>query len=92
MPIPILHVTNHGEIENSEKKNVLVSGRIHPGESNSSHVIKGFIDFLCSDRPEAQVLRKRMNFFIVPMMNPDGVIMGNSRSSASGKDLNREFL
>lgn len=26
------------------------------------------------------------------MANPDGVIMGNSRSSASGKDLNREYL
>ena len=25
------------------------------------------------------------------MMNPDGVILGNSRSGASGKDLNREF-
>ena len=26
------------------------------------------------------------------MINPDGVIMGNSRTSASGKDLNREYL
>ncbi len=25
------------------------------------------------------------------MVNPDGVILGNSRSGASGKDLNREF-
>jgi murein tripeptide amidase MpaA len=25
------------------------------------------------------------------MVNPDGVIMGNSRTSAAGKDLNREF-
>lgn len=25
------------------------------------------------------------------MMNPDGVILGNSRCGASGKDLNREF-
>ena len=28
---------------------------------------------------------------MIPMMNPDGVILGNSRSGASGKDLNREF-
>lgn len=34
-------------------------------------------------------LRNKINFIIVPMSNPDGVIMGNSRSSASGKDLNR---
>ena len=26
------------------------------------------------------------------MVNPDGVVLGNSRTSASGKDLNREYL
>lgn len=25
------------------------------------------------------------------MLNPDGVVLGNSRTSAIGKDLNREF-
>ena len=28
---------------------------------------------------------------IIPMMNPDGVVLGNSRTGAAGKDLNREF-
>lgn len=26
------------------------------------------------------------------MLNPDGVIIGNSRTSFSGKDLNRSFM
>jgi murein tripeptide amidase MpaA len=30
-------------------------------------------------------------FHIVPMLNPDGVIAGNFRTSYSGKDLNRQF-
>lgn len=30
-------------------------------------------------------------FYIVPMLNPDGVIAGNFRTSYSGKDLNRQF-
>ena len=25
------------------------------------------------------------------MLNPDGVVIGNSRTGAAGKDLNREF-
>jgi murein tripeptide amidase MpaA len=25
------------------------------------------------------------------MINPDGVVLGNTRTSVSGKDLNREF-
>jgi len=26
------------------------------------------------------------------MVNPDGVIIGNTRTSTAGKDLNRQFL
>lgn len=26
------------------------------------------------------------------MVNPDGVVLGNTRTSAAGKDLNRQFL
>jgi murein tripeptide amidase MpaA len=52
-------------------------------------MLNGFIDFLISDTKEAEELRDRANFFIVPMLNPDGVIMGNSRVSGAGKDLNR---
>lgn len=31
-------------------------------------------------------------FKIIPMVNPDGVVLGNYRTSLSGKDLNREFV
>jgi murein tripeptide amidase MpaA len=30
-------------------------------------------------------------FYIVPMINVDGVVVGNYRTSYSGKDLNRQF-
>ena len=49
----------------------------------------GFIKFLLADNKDAEELRNIANFFIVPMLNPDGVILGNTRTSASGKDLNR---
>lgn len=31
------------------------------------------------------------NFHIIPMINPDGVVAGNYRTSFSGRDLNRKF-
>lgn len=86
--IPVLHITNHDQIA-VPKKNIFIIGRTHPGESNGSHVLNGFINFICSSIDQAVQLRDKINFIIVPMANPDGVIMGNSRSSCSGKDLNR---
>lgn len=38
-----------------------------------------------------QILENRVVFVIIPMLNPDGVIFGNGRSTALGRDINREF-
>lgn len=73
------------------KKNIFITGRIHPGETNGSHMMTGFLSYICSNDQSAIAMRKRTNFFIIPMLNPDGVILGNSRSSVAGKDLNRVF-
>ena len=34
--------------EKAKRKGVFISARIHPGESNSSHIMKGVIEFLTS--------------------------------------------
>jgi murein tripeptide amidase MpaA len=57
---------------------VLLS-RTHPAESVGSFVMRGVLDFLTSDKNEAKLLRDKFVFKIVPMVNPDGVIIGNSR-------------
>ena len=69
---------------------MIIVGRVHPGETNSSWVLHGMIDFLVSR--EAHKLRDKLIFKIVPMINPDGVVAGNYRTSFIGKDLNRLFL
>ena len=53
--------------------------------------MKGVIDFLVSECPEAKKLRELFVFKIVPMLNPDGVIVGNQRCSLLGSDLNRKY-
>jgi hypothetical protein len=70
----------------------VISARVHPGESNSSFMVKGVIDFLLDASEHAQFLRDQFVWKIVPMLNPDGVVNGNHRCSLSGKDLNREFI
>lgn len=61
------------------------------GEVPSSWVMKGVIDFLISDVPEARSLRSQYVFKLVPMLNPDGVVYGNYRCSLLGYDLNRRW-
>ena len=53
--------------------------------------MKGVIDFLISNNPEAKTLRDNFVFKIIPMLNPDGVINGNYRCSLAGCDLNRRW-
>lgn len=73
------------------KKIVLITARVHPGESNASYLSHGVIKYLLSDNKEAQFLRDKFIFKIIPMLNPDGVIYGNYRSSLLGVDLNRRW-
>ena len=77
--------------EHSQKKGIVITARVHPGESNSSYMMKGLIDFLIESKGEAKNLRKKFVFKIVPMLNPDGVVYGNYRCSLLGADLNRRW-
>lgn len=77
---------------NMHKQVVFMTGRVHPGESNSSFMVQGVIDFLMQPHcKEAQALRELFIFKIVPMLNPDGVINGNYRCNILGVDLNRRW-
>lgn len=64
---------------------------MHPGESNASFIMEGLMRYLIlSNDSEAMALRNRFVFKIVPMLNPDGVVVGNYRcSTLSAGDLNR---
>ena len=70
---------------------MLITGRIHPSETTSSWIIQGIIDFLMSETLEARRLRDQFVIKIIPMMNPEGVIVGNFRTDLVGNDLNRTF-
>ncbi|KAG1705848.1 hypothetical protein DVH05_002413 [Phytophthora capsici] len=71
---------------------IVITARVHPGESNSSFVMHGILDFLTGNSLEARFLRHHFVFKVVPMLNPDGVIHGNYRCSLAGTDLNRRWL
>lgn len=79
------------ENQHKNKKAIVLTSRVHSGETVSSYMMKGVINFLLSDTKQARVLRKNYVFKIIPMLNPDGVRYGNFRCSLLGVDLNRKW-
>lgn len=86
-----LHQSNKNYHQLDRRKGIVFLARQHPGETCSSYVMKGAIDFLLGNSNEAAKLRELYLIKVVPMMNPDGVIVGNSRTSFAGCDLNRRW-
>ena len=94
--------TRISDVEDGEKKDtsgalgklrrkrvVFISARVHPGETPASYCCQGFIEAILSDTKDMIELRENNIFFVVPMLNPDGVFLGNYRCSYQGVDLNR---
>ena len=59
---------------NHEKKAIIITARVHPGETQASFALEGMLNFLLSSHKKAVDLRKEYIIYVVPMLNPDGVI------------------
>ena len=77
--------------KHSRKKGIVITARVHSGETVSSFMMEGILDFLVSNSQHAHILRENFVFKVVPMLNPDGVRYGNNRASLLGVDLNRRW-
>ena len=63
---------------------VVVIARQHPGESVGSWLMEGFINQL-------KAISSSIAWLIVPMLNIDGVLLGNNRTGLLGYDFNRHW-
>ncbi|MBV1900610.1 MAG: hypothetical protein KUG56_02945 [Kordiimonadaceae bacterium] len=74
------------------RKIIWLTARQHPGETMAEWWMEGALDYLLDpDNPVARALLKKVHFYIVPNMNPDGSKRGNLRTNAAGANLNREW-
>ena len=75
------------------KKKIWIIARQHPGETMAEWFVEGLVKRLIDDSdPVARAALALADFHIVPNMNPDGSVRGNLRTSATGANLNREWL
>lgn len=49
-------------MENKTKRAVVVTARVHPGETNGSWMMEGFLEFLLGDSHDARLLRDTFVF------------------------------
>ncbi|XKL65279.1 hypothetical protein PGB90_008699 [Kerria lacca] len=76
---------------NKKLRVIVILCRAHPGDSPTSFICQGIIDFLISNHPIVEHLRSQVVFKIIPMVNPDGVVLGNFRSNLLGADFDRNW-
>ncbi|SFD01246.1 M14 family metallopeptidase [Pseudoalteromonas denitrificans] len=76
----------------SDKKNIWITARQHPGETMAQWFVEGLLHKLLDDEDaHAAALLSQAVFYIVPNMNPDGSVRGHLRTNAKGVNLNREW-
>ncbi|CAH2104424.1 unnamed protein product [Euphydryas editha] len=82
-------IITKGKFNETKKRVVLVLARVHGGEQPASFICQGFLDYIVGSSEKAIALRNGIVIQVVPMLNPDGVFLGNHRSDLIGSDLNR---
>lgn len=87
--IPLITIT--GKASKYPKKYIVIQARTHPSETVGSVLMQNCVQYLLSNENAATKLLNRYIFKIIPMVNIDGVVIGNSRMSFAGDDLNRKF-
>lgn len=71
---------------------VWMIARQHPGETMGSWCAEGIVDRLLDrDDPVIQALLEDAMVHVVPWVNLDGGAIGNHRTNAAGRDLNRSW-
>jgi murein tripeptide amidase MpaA len=76
----------------TDKKNIWIYARQHPGESMAEWLVEGVLNRLLDDTDAlSQALLSKAVFYIMPNVNPDGSIRGHLRCNAAGRNLNREW-
>ena len=76
---------------NAQKRVVTINARQHPGEPLGSYMCERLILTILSETPLGKSLRDRFVFYFCPMLNIDGVVLGNHRLNLAKLDLNRNW-
>lgn len=75
------------------KAKIVLAGGVHSNETLGNHTLEAMIDYLVGDTLDAALLRRRAEFYVYPMVNPDGRLAGYNRGTVEDvdRDPNRSW-
>ncbi|MEX1096743.1 MAG: M14 family zinc carboxypeptidase [Planctomycetales bacterium] len=80
-----------GRIDGKAEHRVALTCRHHSCEMMASYALEGTIDEVLADTEDGKWLREHVEFFIVPMMDKDGVEDGDQGKNRKPHDHNRDY-
>ncbi len=72
-------------------ESILLVGRQHPPEITGGLAMRRFVDTVLGETDLAIKFRDRFSVIVIPLINPDGVVLGHWRHNVNGVDLNRDW-
>jgi zinc carboxypeptidase len=84
--IPLITVTDP-KAPDSRKRRVFILSGTHGAETASIYGVEGMLDFLVSEGPMAQEMRRLAVWKIIPIHNVDAAVEGLDRRNAGGINL-----
>lgn len=89
-PIHKIEMTD-SSVPDAGKQRIWIHSGVHPAETTSYFTLEGLVAWLRSNDPLAAVLLDEALIEIVPMANPDGVFLGNYRTTSTSVNLENEW-
>ncbi|MDK2972166.1 MAG: hypothetical protein PWP23_1921 [Candidatus Sumerlaeota bacterium] len=89
-PIYMLTLTDES-VPDAGKKRVWIHTCVHPSENTAYFTMEGIVQFLLSGSAYSEAILDNTIFNIVTMANPDGVALGNYRTTATSTNIENEF-
>lgn len=80
-----------GALPYHKKRCMYITARLHSAETHGSLIMKHILLELVTRAEHYDSILSNYVVKMVPMINPDGVTIGNSRASLVGLDLNRRW-
>lgn len=87
--IPVMEISRG---TNDNKDIIVLLTRQHPPEVTGYFAFKAFLETLVNNSDLSLTFLDKYRVLAFPVMNPDGVDMGNWRHNSNGVDLNRDWL